>query len=218
MREPGQGRDPGRLELHHLAAPDAGDAAEAVGRVPPGVAERQEVADPAGVAGVGPGLAAVRDERLEPRVDAARVGGELAAGGSSAARRSRAARGSSAGSTPWIRGELLAVEAELEDVGGLRVAGELGVDRLVGAVGLPLEKVGLPAPAPVRRARPGRRRRPRSGSPPRSRQPRDPSRSRARARSRRRSCPRRAAGRGRPPRARAPCETRARPARCRTAA
>ena len=49
------------------------------------------------------------------------------------------------------------------------MAGELGVDRLVGAVGLPLEKVGLPAPAVVQRGRPGRRRRPRSGSPPRSR-------------------------------------------------
>ena len=49
---------------------------------------------------------------------------------------------------PLDPGELLAVEAELEDVGGLGVS-ELGVDRLVGAVGLPLEKVGLPAPAPA---------------------------------------------------------------------
>ena len=69
VHEPGQGRDPGRLELHHLAPPDAGDAAEAVGRIPPGVAERQEVTDPAGVAGVGSGLAAVLDEGLQPSVE-----------------------------------------------------------------------------------------------------------------------------------------------------
>ena len=53
-----------------------------------------------------------------------------------------------AGSHPWMR-RPVAVEAELEDVGRLRVACELGVDRLVGTVGLPFEEVGDPAPATV---------------------------------------------------------------------
>ena len=45
--------------------------------------------------------------------------------------------------------ELLVVEEELEDVGGLRGAGELGVERLVGAVRLAHEEVGNAAPALV---------------------------------------------------------------------
>ena len=48
--------------------------------------------------------------------------------------------------------ELLGVEAELEDVVRLRVPRELGVGGLVGAVRLPLEEVGDPAPAAVLKA------------------------------------------------------------------
>ena len=43
--------------------------------------------------------------------------------------------------------DLLGVEAELEDVGRLRVPGELRVHGLVGAVGPPLDEVGDAAPA-----------------------------------------------------------------------
>ena len=45
------------------------------------------------------------------------------------------------------------VEAELEDVRRLRVACELGVDDLVGAVGLLLEKVGKAVPVAVDKVR-----------------------------------------------------------------
>ena len=49
--------------------------------------------------------------------------------------------------------DLLGVEAELQDVGGLRVARELRVDDLVAAVRLPLDEVGEPAPVAVDEAR-----------------------------------------------------------------
>ena len=45
--------------------------------------------------------------------------------------------------------ELLVVEEELEDVGGLRRARELGVERLVGAVRLLHQEIGDPAPGLV---------------------------------------------------------------------
>ena len=46
-------------------------------------------------------------------------------------------------------GELLVVEEELEDVRGLRGAGELRVEGLVRAVVLPEQEVGDAAPPPV---------------------------------------------------------------------
>src|SRR5262249_60886506 len=48
---------------------------------------------------------------------------------------------------PLDAGDLLRVEAELEDVVRLRVPGKLRVDDLVPAVGLELEKVRAPGPA-----------------------------------------------------------------------
>ena len=50
---------------------------------------------------------------------------------------------------PLDPAELLVVEEELEDVGGLRRARELGVERLVGAVRLAEEEVGDAAPVLV---------------------------------------------------------------------
>jgi hypothetical protein len=44
---------------------------------------------------------------------------------------------------------LLGVEAELQHVVGARAPRELGVDRLVSTVGLPLEEVGVPVPGSI---------------------------------------------------------------------
>ena len=92
----------------------------------------------------------VGDEALEPRADAPVVGGELAgpegrllAGAEEDVDVLRLA--------PLDPRELLVVEEELEDVGGLRGARELGVERLVGAVRLAQQEVGDAAPAVVAR-------------------------------------------------------------------
>ena len=148
-------RDSAPLELLDLAAADPGDAAEVVDRVPVRVAERLEVADAALRAGerLGPGRRA--DELLEPLADAPVVRAELA-------RRERLLRLVAEQHVdvrrlePLDPRDLLAVEAELEDVGGLRVAGELGVERLVapraerGGRLDAHQEVGLPAPAVAR--------------------------------------------------------------------
>ena len=119
------------------------------------VAERLEVADAALRAGERLGLGRRADELLEPLADAAVVRAELA-------RRERLLRLVPEQHVdvrrlePLDPRDLLAVEAELEDVGGLRVAGELGVERLVapraerGGRLDAHQEVGLPAPAVAR--------------------------------------------------------------------
>ena len=143
------------LELLDLAAADPGDAGEVVDRVPVRVAERLEVADAALRAGERLGLGRCADELLEPLADAPVVRAELA-------RRERLLRLVPEQHVdvrrlePLDPRDLLAVEAELEDVGGLRVAGELGVERLVapraerGGRLDAHQEVGLPAPAVAR--------------------------------------------------------------------
>src|SRR5207237_4455144 len=63
--ERGEGRDPDVRQVLDLAAVEAGDAAEVVDLVPPGVAERLELADPAVVDRVGLRRRPGGDERLE---------------------------------------------------------------------------------------------------------------------------------------------------------
>ena len=91
----------------------------------------------------------VGDELLEPRADAPVVRGELP----------RAERRLLAGAEEDVDPlrlaaldprELLVVVEELEDVRGLGRAGELRVERLVGAVRLPQQEVGDAAPALAR--------------------------------------------------------------------
>ena len=152
----------------------------------------------------------VGDEPLEPRAHAAVVGAELL----------RPERHALAGAehdvdlprlAPGDPPELLAVEAELEDVARLRAASELGVDaprrsRRAAARRSPRARASGRCAAP-----PGRRPRRRHGSRPRSRRLPRPSR-RPRARSCARRARRRGATRGRPPRARRPSGGSARPA------
>ncbi len=141
-------RDPGRFEPLDLRPVDPGDAREVVDGVPVRVADRLEVADAAVVDGVGLGRRRVGDEALEPRADAPVVGGELA--GPEGRLLAVAEEDVDVlGLAPLDARELLVVEEELEDVGGLRGARELGVERLVGAVRLLHQEVGDAAPAVV---------------------------------------------------------------------
>ena len=143
--ELGERRDPGRGELLDLAPVDAGDAAQVVDVVPPLVAERLEVADAAVVDRIRLGLRRVGDEALEPRAHVPVVGSEVA--GVEAGLLPRAEQDVDLlRLAPLDPRELLVVEEELEDVGGLRAAGELRVERLVGAVRLAEEEVGDAAP------------------------------------------------------------------------
>src|SRR5262249_5040987 len=146
---PPQGRersDVYREELLDLRAADARNTREVVDRVPVLVTERPEVADLAVLDGPRLGAGCTRDEPLEPVADAALVRTELLGAG----------RHALAGAehdvheprrAPLDAGDLLRVEAELEDVVRLRVPGKLRVDDLVPAVGLELEKVRAPGPA-----------------------------------------------------------------------
>ncbi len=138
--------DPGAGELLDLRPPNPGDAAEVVDRVPVRVADRLELADRAVRDGIRLRRRRVGNELLEPGADAPVVRGELL----------RAERRLLAGAeedvdplrlVPLDPRELLVVEEELEDVRGLGRAGELRVERLVGAVGLPEQEVGDAAPA-----------------------------------------------------------------------
>ena len=91
----------------------------------------------------------VGDELLEPRADAPVVGGELAR----VERRLLAVAEEDVDlpvGRPLDPRELLVVEEELEDVGGLGGARELGVERLVDAVRPAEEEVGDAAPVLVR--------------------------------------------------------------------
>ena len=100
------------------------------------------------VDGVRLGRRRVGDEALEPRADAPVVGGELA--GLEGRLLAVAEQDVDVlGLAPLDARELLVVEEELEDVGGLRGARELGVERLVGAVRLLHQEVGDAAPAVV---------------------------------------------------------------------
>ena len=141
--------DPGAGELLDLRPPNPGDAAEVVDRVPVRVADRLELADRAVRDGIRLRRRRVGDELLEPGADAPVVRGELL----------RAERRLLAGAeedvdplrlVPLDPRELLVVEEELEDVRGLGRAGELRVERLVGAVRLPQQEVGDAAPALAR--------------------------------------------------------------------
>ena len=143
--ELGERRDPGRGEPLDLAPVDAGDAAQVVDVFPPLVAERLEVADAAVVDRIRLGLRRVGDEALEPRAHVPVVGGEVA--GVEAGLLPRAEQDVDLlRLAPLDPRELLVVEEELEDVGGLRAAGELRVERLVGAVRLAEEEVCDAAP------------------------------------------------------------------------
>ena len=139
---------PAVVEPLDLRPVDAGDAREVVDGVPVRVADRLEVADAAVVDGVRLGRRRVGDEALEPRADAPVVGGELA--GLEGRLLAVAEQDVDVlGLAPLDARELLVVEEELEDVGGLRGARELGVERLVGAVRLLHQEVGDAAPAVV---------------------------------------------------------------------
>ena len=142
-------RDPGGGELLDLRPVDPGDAREVVDLVPARVADGLEVADRAVVDRVRLGRRRVGDEALEPRADAPVVGGELdRAEGLLLARAEQDVNVLRL--APLDERELLVVEEELEDVGGLRGARELGVERLVGAVRLLHQEVGDAAPAVAR--------------------------------------------------------------------
>ncbi len=216
VREPGEGGDPGRLELRR----SRGGRRRRRGRGCRSRPTRRRRAagsrrSRSGRRGRASSRGRSATNSSSRALHAARVGGELLraealplAGAEQHVDPRRLA--------PLDARELLAVEAELEDVGGLRAAGELRVDRLVGAVGLPLEEVGL---TPRQRAVGedalvddvdagadrllGLARR---ALPVEVGLERDLDDA---------SCPRRAGARGTPPRARAPCGRRARPARSR---
>ena len=141
-------RDPGRGELLDLRPGDAGDERQVVVLVPPLLAEREEVAQPAVLDRVRVGLLAVLDSVEEAAAEAP-VEGEVVVG-------QEALELAGAGDDVHVLGhaaldtsDLLGVEAELEDVRGPRVARELRVERLVGAVRLAHDEVGEPTPGAV---------------------------------------------------------------------
>ncbi len=156
LRERGQRRDAGRLEALRVQAPEPGDDDEVVVVDAPLVAEVAEVADArsgrtARGTWSGSAASAARKRSRERRKYAM----------NSAVR--NVSRSPVPSSTwmllrqpPLDPLELGCVEAELEQVAGLRGAGELRVHGLVRAVRLALEEVGEPAPACRRRGRPGR--------------------------------------------------------------
>jgi hypothetical protein len=113
------------------------------------IAAGEELAERAVVDRVRVGVAAVRDRGEEPIAKPPVVGVEVigpiglphAKPGHDVHRRR---------APPGDPLDLLRVEAELNQVPGPRVPRELGVQRLVAPVRLPLEKVREPAPAAVR--------------------------------------------------------------------
>ena len=138
----------GGSEPVDLRPPDPGDEREVVVPLPLLLAEREELAERAVVDRVRVGRLPVLDRVEEPRPQPAVVGEEVVRPEALAlaepvddVHRVRPA--------PLNPRELLGVEAELEHVSRLGPARELGVDDLVPAVRLPLEKVREPAPAPV---------------------------------------------------------------------
>ena len=148
VAELGERRDPGRAEPDDLVAADVGDARQVVALVPPGLAEREEVADPAVVDGPGLGRPRVADGVEEALANAPVVGEEVehaVALGLAGAERDV----HPLGQPPLDAPDLLGVEAELEHVRRLPVPRELGVVGLVGAVGPADDEVGEPAPLAV---------------------------------------------------------------------
>ena len=149
VRELRQRRDARRREPLRVQAPEPGDEHEVVVVLPPLPAEVAEVADPAVVAGPGPGGGAVRERGEEALARAPEERDEV--------RRSERLPHARAeldvdvlGQAPLDPLELGRVEAELEEVPRLRGAGELRVHGFVRAVRQALEEVGEPAPGAVR--------------------------------------------------------------------
>ncbi len=209
--ELGERADARLLEPRNLVAAQARDEREVVVPLPLRLAAFAEVADRAVRDGQRVRLGRVGDELEEALPDAPVVGHEVA-GPVGVAQPGPEQDVHERRLAPGDAGELLGVEAELEDVSRLRGAGELRVGRLVGAVRLPLEEVRDPAPplvdedALVDDVDAGGERL------ARSRRRRAPSRARRRARSRRCASRGRAARRGKRARARRPCAGSARPA------
>ena len=148
VRELRDGRDALALEPPHLVAAHPRDEAEVVVGAPARLAALLELA-----------AVAERDRQrvdVDPRLDRADeplahavvVGEEV--GDAQALALVRAEHDvHPLGHRALDPRDLLGVEAELQHVGGLRVARELRVDDLVAPVRLPLDEVGEPAPAAV---------------------------------------------------------------------
>jgi hypothetical protein len=155
VREPGERRDPCRPQPRDVVAPDPGDAAEVVGRVPPRVAHGAQLADLATVDGVRLGVERPAEEVDETRAHPPVVRAELARPEARELARPEQ-HVDPLRLAPLQPRELLVVEAELKHVRGLRAAGELRVERLVAPPAelrrrlRPHEEVRDPAPAPVR--------------------------------------------------------------------
>ena len=133
-------------ELVDWRAPHARDAREAVGLCPSAPRRAAEVADCAVLRPARARSAAVCDEGFEPAPNAPVVSAELLGPeGRALARAEHDVHELRRASLD--AGDLLGVEAELEDVVRLRVPSELRVDDLVRAVRLELEKVGASTPA-----------------------------------------------------------------------
>jgi len=144
--EPGDGGDSRDFEPPSLVAPHPGDQAEVVVGAPTALAALLELAALAERDGhrvdVDPGL----DRADKPLAHAVVVGEEV--GDAQAVALARAEHDvNPLGHRALDPSDLLGVEAELQDVGGLGVARELRVNNLVAPVGLPLEEVGESAPA-----------------------------------------------------------------------
>jgi hypothetical protein len=147
----GEGReraDVGFGEALHLEARDAGDERQVVVLFPARLAELEEVAEAAVLDRVGICGRLVLD-RTDEALPEATVVGAVVLGTEGLALAEAGDDVHEFGVAPLNARELLTVEAELEHVLGPRVAGELRVDDLVGAVGEELEEVGDPAPAVV---------------------------------------------------------------------
>ena len=143
--ELGERADARLLEPRNLVAAQARDERQVVVPLPLRPAAFAEVADRAVRDGQRVRLGRVGDELEEALPDAPVVGHEVA-GPVGVAQPGPEQDVHERRLAPGDAGELLGVEAELEDVSRLRGAGELRVGRLVGAVRLPLEEVRDPAP------------------------------------------------------------------------
>ena len=139
---------PSRVEPPDLVAPHPRDEAEVVVLTPARLASLLEVAPVAERDRQRVDVDPRRDRADEPRAHAVVVGEEV--GDAKAVARASAEHDvHPLGHGALNARDLLGVEAELEHVGGLRVARELRVDDLVAPVGLALDEVGEPAPVAV---------------------------------------------------------------------
>jgi hypothetical protein len=144
-REALEGRDTRRVEPLDLCAPDPGDEREVVVPLPLPLTALEELAERAVVDRVRVGRPGVLDCVEEPLLEPTVVGEEVL-------RAEGLALAEPVNNVHLLRPsaldprELLGVEGELKQVSRLGPAGELGVDDLVRAVGLSLEKVRESAP------------------------------------------------------------------------